>query len=589
MVQWGKICGRVERLMKRMLSFGLLIVCLLMFTDLWIRAQDRVWAPYQGVRIFRKNGKFGLMQGDGSVICHAICDKIDMQTSRASSPDKAFWYYRLERDGLQGIYDPATQFLLMPEWENTVGYGLYDGYAPYDEYLTLTKEGKSYLWSLTKNEAVLDIDTPSLGFPYGGLMQAEIDGKYCFIDMQGEIAFEGSWDNVGSFHLGPFTYVVQERQFGVIDNQGNLVVPCEWDTLYFNEGMLKTGIISVCRDERWGIVDIEGKVLIEPRLASMPDWVAVGEGGFFVHSEENAALEETLDSRRVLTNIQGQTIGGENAVWDDWRVVSDRLITVEKNGRWQIVDLMGSPVDDSLWDGVEGYYFYRNALSKEQIRVRRGRKYGYLTADGKVALEPYWLDGGVFSEGVACVRDPQSRLYGYIDQSGEYVLQPKWNDGTDFIQGGAFVKEGELWGRINTTGEYLIKPQWDDVRIDTEDDERTDMFVVSKGYKKGVVSKDGTVLAQPEWNDIKMFNGTRYWLVKKRGEWGVFDPKTQTVVSGERLAEDQFSDNYMRIYGAEVIEERPSDVLVNTGISSSVYYNGYGEVVWEEAVHYPGR
>ena len=167
-----------------------------------VEAPDKEWGSYKGVRIFEKDGKFGLMDNDGSVVCDAICDRIYLRSVLAPLTDNWIYYYSLECEKLAGIYDPSSRFLLMPEWET--GLMPFLDYDPYGEYISLTKEGKSHLWSLADDAPVLEVDTRFLGVPYEGMIRADIDEKYCFIDMQGNIVLEGSWDYVSDFDKGSF-------------------------------------------------------------------------------------------------------------------------------------------------------------------------------------------------------------------------------------------------------------------------------------------------------------------------------------------------------------------------------------------------
>ena len=453
-----------------------------------------------------------------------------------------------------------------------------------------------------------------------------MNGKYYFINKQGEIALKGPWENVGDFDKASFTNAKRGGKYGVIDTEGNLLVPCEWDLVYIDSYNGRS--VVVLKDKKFAIVDLTGKVLIEPQLESYPLWRSIGDGGVY-SCEEDAASENARVSQYRLINYRGQTIGGEDAQWDNWVVISDRLIAAEKDEQWQVMDLVGNPVDGSVWDQVE-YDALREGLPKERIYVKKNGKFGYLDAEGKAILEPYWSDAQAFGEGgLACVQDPKSGLYGYIDQSGEYVLKPKWNGGLSFAGGSAFVKEGKLWGCINAEGEYLvepkwhevvdlkpglncfkvvldrdvgvvdekgeyiIEPKWDDVEISMVLKDKVESFVVRKDRKAGVVDSRGIVLVKPRWDDLEAILENRYWMVQQEKQWGVFDAETDTVVCEPRWKDAFFIESRIVSPDSSILEKQPFDFLLSvkegtdTIKDGSVYCNGYGEIVWEEVVHNP--
>ena len=90
---------------------------------------------------------------------------------------------------------------------------------------------------------------------------------------------------------------------------------------------------------------------------------------------------------------------------------------------------------------------------EERAKVYLGGYIGFINPEGKLITPIEWEDASDFSEGLACVADPQSGRYGYINTSGSLVIPCQWEDARPFISGYAEVaNEDGKWIRINNKG-----------------------------------------------------------------------------------------------------------------------------------------
>lgn len=108
-------------------------------------------------------------------------------------------------------------------------------------------------------------------------------------------------------------------------------------------------------------------------------------------------------------------------------------------------DVFGSD-DDVLTDDVRLF------------PVEIDRSWGYINAEGRVILEPFYDDAEPFSEGLAAVRFRGQ--WGYIDESGAFVIRPQYQGAEPFSEGKAVVKFDNRRGYIDRTGAFVINPQF---------------------------------------------------------------------------------------------------------------------------------
>ncbi|MGB5030014.1 MAG: WG repeat-containing protein, partial [Chitinophagaceae bacterium] len=88
------------------------------------------------------------------------------------------------------------------------------------------------------------------------------------------------------------------------------------------------------------------------------------------------------------------------------------------------------------------------------FKITQNDKVGYINEKGKVVINPVFLSGNDFSEGLAAVR--LNGLYGFINESGTFVIKPDYDFATDFVHGLTVAyKDGEPLF-IDKTGNIVL-------------------------------------------------------------------------------------------------------------------------------------
>jgi hypothetical protein len=88
------------------------------------------------------------------------------------------------------------------------------------------------------------------------------------------------------------------------------------------------------------------------------------------------------------------------------------------------------------------------------FKITQNDKVGYINEKGKVVINPIFLSGNDFSEGLAAVR--LNGMYGFINESGTFVIKPDYDFATNFVHGLTVVyKDGEPLF-IDKTGNIVL-------------------------------------------------------------------------------------------------------------------------------------
>ena len=347
---------------------------------------------------------------------------------------------------------------------------------------------------------------------------------------------------------------LKNKKEGVIDAQGNLVIPCE----YSNVWSFKEGMFSIKKDNLCGYADEKGNVVIPciyKHSYSFDNEVAeVQREGVKVPIIIDKTGKETL-----FDNNYDKTLGfkeGLNAVCKDnlWGFVDktgkevisckyskvnnfkEGLAAVCKNDLWGFVDKTGKEVITCKYNKVNDF---KEGLALVSHRDKKGNiKYGFINKKGKKAMAFLYDEAWEFEEGLAAVCRKKSQeegywnfeeycvfeeCWGFIDKKGRRVIPCIYGCATGFKEGLALVQKKEGWGFIDKTGKEVIPCIYD-----YGDDFSEGLALVEKDKLWGYINKNGEVVLPLIYDEVSNFeNGiamvsepsyNKEWYIDKTGK-----------------------------------------------------------------------
>ncbi len=175
--------------------------------------------------------------------------------------------------------------------------------------------------------------------------------------------------------------------YGLCDENGNVVVPCEYPYLQYCEN----GWYVVQNQEgRYGYIDKNGSVMIDfefedaEKFSSGLAAVLVDGLWGFINEEGEMAIEPTYLVASVAT-INTDPYVGSCTFWDGVGKVKD-------GDRWVLIDTQGNAiVDDS---GISNFYSCGSGLIAYQDA--NTELWGYMTIGGEIAIEARFLSADTF-------------------------------------------------------------------------------------------------------------------------------------------------------------------------------------------------
>lgn len=180
---------------------------------------------------------------------------------------------------------------------------------------------------------------------------------------------------------------------------------------------------------------------------------------------------------------------------------------------------------------------------KDLFQIAKNGKIGYINQDGEVVIQPKYLEGGEFSEGLASVR--LNGKYGFINTRDEITIPPTYDFVETFYRGIVNVYiNGEVMF-INKKEGRVLPETFNSFRFI---DDSTGVFTTKDG-KAGLYDfTQNRILVKPKSYQIGKFNNGLAVVTKrrdKRTEYGVMDKRGTFIVEfGRYLTIKEFVDGY---------------------------------------------
>jgi hypothetical protein len=322
------------------------------------------------------------------------------------------------------------------------------------------------------------------------------NGKYGYLDTEGKVTIKPQFDQAFVFKEGialvniigvktKYGYVNGEKpKYGYINEEGKYIIPPKFDSATsFQEGIawvltddgfptainkegkelfkfkkskqlriFSNGYAAFTLDmEKWGFIDKEGKIVIEPQFTEVEDFYnnrcAVANKDYewgFIDTTGKVVINYQFDYANNFKN--------DNTVV----FVNHMAGVINQKGEY----IINPQFSGCLIDGNK-YIFIQNQNYEN--------RYGWCDQDGKTLINPQFELVHPFGDSdLACVKT--NRIYGYINQYGNYVINPQFDEASRFYGDIAIVKLGNNYGIINKKGEYVVNPQYEYLEKDLLDE-----------------------------------------------------------------------------------------------------------------------
>ena len=312
---------------------------------------------------------------------------------------------RISVNKLMGVINGEGKTILNPVYESISNYR--EGIA------RITLKGKQGIIDSAGN-VLCDIDYDKIGFCYDGLCSFQKNGLYGAMDNRGRIIIEAKFEQLGSYFEGLMCAKEVNGKWGFIDMSGEMVIKPQFDisySVYFSEGLA-----PMSSNGKYGYIDHDGRFVIEPRFS------------YAANFKDGAAVVKDGGAYRII-NKAGEYIIGPGEIVKSAYSFSDGLCAAKsKDGKWGFINILGE------WK-IKPQYDDAKSFCEGMAAVLVGRTWGFIDGEGKMIIEAQYSKAMDFSYGYAAVLSKNDHYWRYINKSGESLGDYRFDGAASFQDG----------------------------------------------------------------------------------------------------------------------------------------------------------
>jgi hypothetical protein len=215
----------------------------------------------------------------------------------------------------------------------------------------------------------------------------------------------------------------------------------------FNEG-----VAPFVLNEKWGFINTEGEVIIEPKYLCGFDTPFCSEGMILLNNPEKDGWGYFDNKGNLVIDF---TFYSASPFYDSLAASYDNT----DHPHWRFLNKKGEIVVKEF----KNHHSYSTILKEGRARVSYDFKCGFVDSKGNLVIEAKYDDVRDFSEGLAAVQ--LDGKWGFIDKDGNLVIDFKFtNEPQSFSNGRTFVMgQNFLYALIDNTGKVLVEPKYKSV------------------------------------------------------------------------------------------------------------------------------
>ena len=365
--------------------------------------------------------------------------------------------------------------------------------------------------NISDKEVNNNIDYELLNVFSNGFAIVKKDGKYGYIDVNGNVVLNFEYDHAEDF-IGKVCRVKKDGKYYTLYDNGNEIKQLDYEIIDLEypthrDTVFKDGMAVVRKDGKYGYIDENMKIVIDFQYDEAYEF-----------SEGLARVKK--DNKEYFIDKTEKIVIDMNGTKPLAKTFSDGLLPTYYKEKHFFINKSGKIVSKSYDDVYD--------CSDGMAMVKNGDKYGFVDNTGKLVIDLIYEFGtGYFQNGYAVAI--KNKKYGLIDKTGEVIIDFKY----DYLS-------------QSTNALYYATKDEKKIYIDKNENVYTSVVGCDNGWTK--CSKDGKAGFLDEKGDIAIkfeldYAGTFHdgiTCARKDGKFGVIDLKGQ-FKAAEQEIEDCWS------------------------------------------------
>ena len=301
--------------------------------------------------IVEKEGKYGLLNCNGVKILDTNYSEI-----LNFGDDYINGYITKNQDGKFGIVNVSGEQVLENNYEEI--YNIYS-----DKYFVIGENGNQQLINKDKEKVLTENFDEIKQITSTGVIYVK-DGKYGFMDFEGNIIIEASYDVLNEINTGIFL-TQKDGKAGLIDKDKNEKVAFNFKNIYYNQ---KAGIyIAENEDLTQTLIDSNFQTKVVGILSEL--------------NTDKGYMKIKVDDSYKYYNFRFE----EKNIKDIY--VNNKIFVSKKDGKYGFIDTKENVVVDYIYDDATELNEYGFAA------IKKDGLWGAIDKEGNIVIDPkYNLD-----------------------------------------------------------------------------------------------------------------------------------------------------------------------------------------------------
>lgn len=267
------------------------------------------------------------------------------------------------------------------------------------------------------------------GFSFGlSPFQKNENGKYGYINLQGEVVIEAKFDSAGWFYEERALVCEEHKNYddstcGFINLEGNYVTEkifSQYHSEWFSEGLA-----MVCKGKnenlRCGYIDKNGVQVLE-----LSDWITQNEYGDWTSMLGSFS--------QGLALVGGRWFDGNIQKWGFFN----------KNFEYQIPEIITKPLTKFAFEPYE----FNGDIQWQTVGTSKDSKgqTAAMNKNGEIMFFSTYEEVREFRQGLSAVK--VKGKWGFINEKNDIVVEPIYDEAREFSEGFAAVRLNKKWGFV---------------------------------------------------------------------------------------------------------------------------------------------
>lgn len=305
----------------------------------------------------------------------------------------------------------------------------------------------------------------------------------------------------------------------------------------------KYNYFSLKENEKFGVIDNQGNIIIEPQYDDVK--IPNPEKNVFICYEGQTTKVMNDKKEQIYTEYNNITPLVLKNVSTDLRYEKS-VLKYEEDGKYGLISLEGKKITNPIYEEIDTLQY-----KEGEFVIKKDNKYGIMNMNGYVIINPeydnikadayYSPDTGYKNDGyIVSNTTDEGYRYGYIDNEGNKILDTNYNDLYRInYEGETYLvcAENGKYGLFNKN-KNIIPNEYQAITYIEGDN----LCLVQKGKKYGIITLEGSMILQVRYNQIDI-NGDYIYTTDENSEIKVYDKKGNEVEVNQNTTISTIQEN----------------------------------------------